>query len=128
MLALLIQGAIALQTIVVNAATPCFMNFTSGANLWKDCGADQDFLRFALLPWEYITGGYFSLAFASILMLYTFIKYHKVIYPILIGFMFMPISYFLFPETFISTAIILGVGLGGGGLLYKMLTRQTKEY
>ena len=96
--------------------------------MWANCGASVDYLKFVLLPWEYITGGYFSLVFATLIMLFTYIKYHKVIYPILIGFMFLPISYFLFPEIFITTALLLGVGLGGGGLVYKMLTRQTKEY
>jgi hypothetical protein len=104
------------------------MNFTRGANIWLDCGITTDYIKFALLPWEWITGGYFSLVFASLMMAFTYIKYHKVIYPILIGFMFLPISYFLFPETFISTAIILGVGLGGGGIVYKMLTRRTKDF
>jgi len=104
------------------------MNFTRGANIWLDCGIQQDYLRFALLPWEWITGGYFSLVFATVLILFTYIKYHKAIYPLMIGLIMIPVSFFLFPDPFISTAFILGVGVAGTGYLIYMLTRQTKEY
>jgi hypothetical protein len=119
---------VALQTITVNVTQPCFMNFTRGANIFHDCGASADYIKFALLPWEWITGGYFSLAFATILILFTYIKYHKAIYPIMIGIIMIPISFWLYPDTFISTGIILGVGLGGASYVIYLLTKQTKEF
>ncbi len=127
MLWFLLQS-IFLQTIQVNATTPCFMNFTRGHNIWQDCGASTDFLEFALLPFEWATGGNFSMILVSVMILVTYIKYHKIIYPIMIGVMFLPVSFFLFPDSFLSYAFILGIGLGAGVFIYYILTRQTKEY
>ena len=59
----LILQSIFFQTIQVNQTTPCFMNFTRGAQIWRDCGASDDFLSFALLPFEWATGGNFSMVF-----------------------------------------------------------------
>lgn len=126
MLEILIQ-LIAFQTINVNQTEPCFMNFTAGIHMWRNCGFGDDYLQATLLSWEWITGGYFSLVLVSILTLMTYIKYHKVIYPILIGFMFLPISYFIFPDVFLSFAMLMA-GVAIGILVWYAFIKQTKEY
>mgnify|MGYP007017458980 FL=1 len=116
------------QTIItVNETQPCFLNNTASYHMLQNCDAKGDWLKWALLPFEWITGGYFTLILVSIFVLFTYLKYHKVIYPILIGILFVPVAYALFPETWINFALILlavGVMIG----LFKMLYKQTKEY
>ena len=118
---------ISLQIIQVNDTTPCFLNFTEPETMWERCGAPADFLKFMLLPWEYITGGYFSMILVSLFVAFTYIKYHKAIYPIMIGIAFLPVSVFLFPDQFLNMGFII-VGLVAGVFVIHMLTRQTKEY
>lgn len=118
---------ITLQIIQVNDTTPCFLNFTESATMWQRCGASDDFLTFVLLPWQYISGGYFSMILVSVFVCFTYIKYHKAIYPLMIGILFLPVSYVLFPNTFINTGFIISGLLGGIFVLY-ILTRKTKEY
>lgn len=102
---------------------PCFMNMTAGASMWSNCGADEDYLDFALMPFEYITGGYFSMILVTIFIIMAYIKYHTVLYPMLIGLLFLPISYTFFPDTFLVYAITLfAVGVGGT-LTYLLLWR-----
>ena len=115
------------QVINVNATTPCFFNYTAGIQMWENCGIGDDYLTFSLLGWEWITGGNFSMVLVSVFILGTYLKYHKMMYPILIGVTFLPISWFLFPQSFFSWAVImafLGIGIG----LWYILVRQTKEY
>lgn len=102
------------------------MNFTAGADIWQNCGASADFLKFALLPFEWITGGNFSLVFAGIMILFTYIKYHKVIYPMLIAFIMLPITFFVFPAAFQNAAFLL-LGVVVGIVLIKILIRQAKN-
>ena len=104
---------------------PCFMNMTAGAQMWKNCGADEDYLDFALAPFEYITGGYFSMILVTIFIIMSYIKYHTVLYPMLIGLLFLPVSFTLFPDTFLTYAITLFV-VGTGGLLAWILIWRTK--
>ena len=118
---------ITLQIIQVNDTTPCFMNLTAGADMWENCGYDQDYLQAMLLPWEWITGGYFSMVFISLLITATYIKYQKATYPIIIGFIFIPLSYYLFPQQFLNIAFVV-IGLVFGGFLFTILLRKTKEY
>ena len=118
---------ITLQIIQVNQTAPCFMNFTAGAEMWKNCGMDTDYLSFMLLPWEWITGGNFSLVIVSLFTMFSYIKYHKVVYPILIGFLFLPISYFIFPEVFLSLAFIIAY-IAIGLVIAFIYLKQTKEY
>ena len=33
---------------------PCFMNMTAGAQMWDNCGANEDYLDFALMPFEFL--------------------------------------------------------------------------
>ena len=112
---------------LISAVVPCFLNYSAGAEMWKNCGVTQDYLQFMLLPWEWITGGNFSLLFVSLFTMFTYIKYHKAVYPILIGSLFLPISYFIFPDTFLSWAFILAYVAIGFIIVYAIL-KQSKEY
>lgn len=117
--------AYAQTTIQVPHTDPCFMNFTAGVQMWRNCGIDKDYLKTALLPWEYVTGGNFTLIFVSLVILATYIKYQKTIYPLLIGTFFIPLSVFMFPASWVNWAIILG-GLSIGIMIWDAFIRQTK--
>ena len=106
--------------------TPCFLDMDAGFEMWKNCGADEDYLDFALMPFEYITGGYFSMIIVTIFIIMAYIKYHNVLYPILIGLLFIPISYTFFPETFLVYALTL-VAVAFAGLLIKMIVWRTRN-
>ena len=112
--------------IEVNQTTPCFLNYSAGIDLWRNCGADEDYLDFALAPWEWITGGWFSMLIVSLLIMVTYIKYHKAAYPIMLGVMFLPVSFFLFPEVFISWAAIL-MAFAIAIFIWYGFIRQTRE-
>lgn len=115
------------ELIVVNQTTPCFLNYSAGVNMWENCGYGDDYIDAALSPWEWVTGGNFSLIIVSIFVLFSYIKYHKAIYPVMIGVMFLPISFFVFPATFLSFAIVM-TGVLMGVLIWYIFIRQTKEY
>ena len=106
--------------------TPCFLDMDAGFEMWENCGADEDYLDFALMPFEYITGGYFSMIIVTIFIIMAYIKYHNVLYPILIGLLFIPISYTFFPETFLVYALTL-VAVAFSGLLIKMIVWRTRN-
>lgn len=127
MLEFLLMSAISLQIIQVNSTAPCFLNYTAGPEIWRNCGITEDYLETALMPWEYATGGNFSMLLASLFILMTYIKYQKVVYPILIGIVFLPISYFLFPDSFIVFAVLMAF-IGVGILIWYAFIKQTKEY
>lgn len=130
LLALLLLPAIQYaeaQTINVTSTTPCFLNETAGPWVWRDCGYDDDYLTGILLPWEWITGGNFSMVLVSIFIMFSYIKYHKMIYPFMVGVMFLPVAFFLFPETFVVWGILMAFW-GGGFVLAFILLKQTKEY
>ena len=110
-----LSDAYAQQVITVNSTTPCFLNATAGIHMWENCGADEDFISFALLPFEWITGGYFSMILISVIILAVYIKYHKAIYAVAIGVVFIPISFQFFPDQFwgfIIILVVLGVAAG----------------
>ncbi len=114
------------QVININGTgSPCFLNYTS-QNIWKSCGLDKDFLQSSLIGWQWITGGNFSMIFAAILCAFTYIKYHKVIYPMIIGVLMLPISAFLFPATFFNYAIIM-MFAGVGVLIWYIFVSQSNE-
>lgn len=113
------------QTIIVNNTQPCFLNYTS-PNMWQSCGLDKDFLTGSLVGWQWITGGNFSMIFVAILVMFSYIKYHKMIYPIVIGIFLLPISYFVFPTPFLNFAFVLA-GLGIGILIWYIKISQTNE-
>ena len=119
--------ATAQEVIIVNQTTPCFLNYTAGVEMWQNCGFDVDYIDAALSPWEWITGGNFSMVIVSIFVLFSYIKYHKIVYPIMIGVMFLPISFFVFPDTFLSFSILMTF-IGIGILIWYIFIRQTKEY
>ena len=124
---LLIGFAYGQEVITVNETTPCFLNYTAGVEIWDNCGFDEDYLSAAILPFEYITGGYFSMIIVSVLLGAIYITYKEAIYPIMIGIVFLPISFFLFPETFIVWSVIMAF-LGLGILVWYVYVKQTKEF
>lgn len=124
---LLLQDSYAQTSIPVNASTPCWQNDTAGAMMWENCGAGEDYIEFALLPWEYITGGYFSMVIVSIFVLFSYIKYHKIVYPIITGILFLPISYFIFPQVFLVFSILMAF-VGVGIIIWYVVIKQTKEF
>lgn len=115
------------QTITVNGTTPCFMNYTAGMDLWRQCGFDQDYIAFAMLPWEWITGGFFSMILVSIIILIVYQKYQKAIYPIMIGVSFLPISYTLFPSVFLIWSMVM-TGFGIAVLVWYGFIKQPKDF
>jgi len=117
----------ALQIIPVNQTEPCFLNFTAGAQIFENCGFGDDYITAALLPWEWITGGYFSLILVSLFILISYIKYHKAVYPLLIGITFLPISFYFFPDLFMSFAFIMMIVVTTILAVY-IYVKQTKEY
>lgn len=127
LLPLFISPAYAQVTVNVNQTTPCFLNYSAGVDLWENCGMDDDYLEAILGPWEWVTGGNFSLVFVSLFITISYIKYHKVVYPIIIGVMFLPVSYFIFPDVFLSWAILM-TGVTIGILIWYAYIKQTKEY
>ncbi len=127
MLALLVMIAVSLQVITVNQTQPCFLNYSAGIDMFRNCGLGDDYLETALLPWEWRTGGYFSMVLVSIFVMISYIKYHKVVYPLTIGTLFLPISYFVFPTVFLTFAILMA-GITFGILIWYIFIKQTKEY
>ncbi len=127
LVAFIILNAVSLQVIQVNNTEPCFLNYTAGAEMWQNCGMGDDFMATMLLGWEYSTGGFFSMAIVGIFSLMTYIKYHKAVYPLMIGIMFLPVSFFLFPTEFIMFAALFTIALIGI-LLWYIFVRQTKEF
>lgn len=123
-----IQEAFAQEPIIINQTVPCFLqeNVTK-IQLLKDCGIKDDFLNTMLLPWEWATGGYFSMLLVIILMFITYMKYSKAIYPLTVGTLYMPMSFYLFPEVF-QTMGILFVGVLAGIWIWFIFVRQTKDY
>lgn len=121
------QYAFAQTNITVSEAVPCFMNATAGYKMWENCNAADDWLNFAIAPYEWVTGGWFSLILVSVIILMTYLKYHKTVYPLIIGILFIPIAFALFPSNWINLALILAV-FSSGILIYKAVFRQTKEY
>jgi len=123
----IIPEASAQQIITVNNTTPCFLNYTAGVDMWENCGYDVDYIDAAVAPWEWITGGNFSLVLVSIFVLFSYIKYHKAIYPIMIGVFMLPISFFVFPDSFLSWGIVMAF-VTMGILIWYVYIKQTKEY
>ena len=122
-----LSSAYGQETIPVNQTEPCFLNYTAGSDLWQNCGVSEDYIAFALAPWEWITGGYFSMIVVSLLIMVSYIKYHKAAYPMMIGIMFLPTTYFLFPDIFLTWGIILTIFTAGIFIWYAFI-KQTKEY
>ena len=97
---LIFDNAFAQTTIDVGESTPCFMNYTASTEMWSNCGMETDPLGVVTLPFEWVTGGYFSLIVIGLIMLIVYIKYQTAIYPVAIGTVMLPTSYFLIPNCF----------------------------
>lgn len=115
------------QTININSTTPCWQNYTAYGEMWRNCGVTNDWLTTIFLPWQYATGGYVSMFIAFILITFTYIKYHKVVYPLLIGTIMLPLSFALFPNQWLNFAFIMG-SISMGFLIIHIILRATKEY
>ena len=114
------------QVITLNSSNNCLFNYSAGADLWRQCGFGKDFIQASLTPWQWVTGGYFSMFVVCALIGMTYLKYHKATYPLIIGSAFLPISYGLFPEVFLAWAIIF-VGMVIGIIAWYIYISQTSE-
>ena len=122
----LLLHLVTFQSIIVNATQPCFLNQTAGPDIFQNCGMGTDYLKGILSPWQWITGGWFSMILVAILVAFTYIKYHKAVYPMITGTLFLPIAYFLFPtQFFIFAGILTAVAMCI--LVYYIFTSQTNE-
>lgn len=123
----LLPQAYAQEAITVNQTEPCFLNYTAGLDMLENCGYGEDYLQAAVSPWQWISGGHFSMILVSVFCLMTYIKYHKAVYPMLIGIMFLPISYFVFPDEFLTYGFLM-TGALIAILVWYVFVKQTKEY
>lgn len=109
----LMQPALAQETIIINQTQPCFLNYTAGWEIIQNCNAADDPIRWVLSGWEWVTGGYFTMIMISVLIVIVYAKYREIVYPIYIGIAYLPISFALFPQQFVSWAIVMAfVGIG----------------
>ena len=116
------------ENILVSDVKPCFLlENQSVLTKLKECGFGTDFLAYSFTGFEWVTGGNFTLAIASILVLFSYVKYHNAAYPVLIGVAMFPISYNYFPTEFLSFAFIM-TSLVLSVLCWHIFIRQTKEY
>ena len=126
MIDLLWVHSIVYQVITLNGTQPCFLNQTAGPQLWQNCGFDKDWVQAAIAPWQWVTGGWFTMILVSIFVIMSYIKYQKMVYPLLVGVFFIPISYALFPPSFVNFAVIMAF-LGAGLLVGWIFISQTNE-
>lgn len=122
---IIIDNAFAQTTIDVGESTPCFMNYTAGADMWSNCGMETDPLGAVTLPFEWISGGYFSLLVVGLIMFTVYIKYQTALYPVAIGIVMLPTSYFLIPVAFFSFLVLM-IGITVAAGLYYMLVSSNK--
>ena len=92
---IVLDQAYAQTVIEVGETEPCFMNYTAGANMWKNCNFQGDPVGAAMLGFEWVTGGLFSMIIVALIVIMVYIKYHQILYPIAIGIIMIPrlISY-----------------------------------
>lgn len=124
---LVIDSAFAQTEIDVGQTQPCFMNYTAGAEMWKNCDFAGDPVGATLLGFEWVTGGLFSMIVVVLIVVMVYIKYHTVIYPIAIGIVMLPTSYFLFPDVFMSYAFVMAA-VAIAGLIYTIIVIRTKDH
>lgn len=121
--------AFAQTEIDVGESTPCFMNYTAGSDMWQNCGfggSDGDWLSAVLLPFEWVTGGYFTMIIVAILVTMTYIKYHTAMYPLAIGIIYLPVAYFTIPDPFMSVAFIMA-GVIIFGAIFIIYMNRTRD-
>ena len=63
---------------------------------------------------------------AAVLILGTWARYRTALYPIFVGIVFLPITYFLFPQNFLVFALLLAA-LATGMYLWYILVRQPSQ-
>ena len=122
----IINDAYGQTTIDVGESSPCFMNYTAGVNLWENCkfgGPDGDWLSATVLPFEWVTGGYFTFIIVAILVVMTYIKYHEPLYPLAIGVLYIPVAIFVIPEELASAAWIFAGVIIGSSIAFAYLQR-----
>lgn len=125
-LPLFIGDAFAQQEVNVTSITPCFMNYTTqGIEMWQNCGFDTDYVAAVTMPFEWVTGGMFSMIIVIILIAMTWLKYHTPIYPIAVGVFMIPIALYLFPSEFQSLAYLL-MAIGIGALIWYIMIQKTR--
>ncbi len=122
----LINDAYGQTVINVTATDPCFLNYTAGVDMFRNCGFQTDFIKAALAPFEWVTGGLFSMVIVVVLVIMTYMKYHTIIYPIAIGIAFLPMSWFLFPDLFLSYAIVMA-GIGIAAVIWSIVVQRTNQ-
>ena len=122
----IIDQAYGQTNIEVGETMPCFMNYTAGSEMWKNCNFQGDPLGATLLGFEWVSGGLFSMIVVALIVVMVYIKYHTVIYPIAIGIVMLPTSFYLFPEEFISYAFVMA-GVGIAALIYGIIILQTRD-
>lgn len=125
----IITDVYAQTTVDVGENTPCFMNYTAGVNMWENCnfgGADGDWLSAAVMPFEWVAGGYFTFIVVAILVSMSYIKYHEPLYPLAIGILYIPVAIFVIPEEIMSVAwVFSGVIIGSSiVMIYLQRTRD----
>lgn len=114
------------QSVDVTEPEPCWQDYTKGTDIFTDCGIEDDFLAFATTPFEYATGGFFSMLLITMLIIATYLKYHKAIYPMVLGTLYFPSVYFLFPPHYVTFAITL-MAVGYAIMLYYVMMHQTND-
>ena len=123
----LIIDQVSAQTVIeVGESTPCFMDYSAGVKMWENCNFQGDPIGAAMLGFEWVTGGLFSMIVVALIVIMVYIKYHTVIYPIAIGIIMLPTSYFLFPEIFLSFILIM-TGVGIAAVIYTIYTSATRN-
>lgn len=115
------------QIIHVNSTSPCFLNYSAGASMWANCGFGTDYIKASLGPWQWVTGGWFSMILISVLIGAVYLKYHKAVYALAVGSIFLPISYGLFPEVFLVWVIIMA-GVFIGIIAWYVFISQSNEF
>lgn len=125
-LPLFVNSAFAQQEVNITSSTPCFLNYTTtGIDMWQNCGFDTDYVSAVTMPFEWVTGGNFSMIIVIVLIGMTWLKYHTPIYPIAIGVFMMPMSLYLFPDEFASFAYLL-MAVGIGALIWYVMIHKTR--
>ena len=122
----IIDQAYGQTNIEVGETMPCFMNYTAGSEMWKNCNFDGDPLGATLLGFEWVSGGLFSMIVVALIVVMVYIKYHTVVYPIAIGIVMLPTSFFLFPDAFISYAFVM-TAVGIAGMIWALYIIATRN-
>lgn len=118
--------AYAQTTIDVNQTEPCFLNQTATASeVLQNCEPQRDYLEWVISPWEWVTGGWFTGIIIGSLIIGVYAHTGKALYGIVIGVILLPTSFFLFPPSFASFAIIIAF-IAIGLLIAYIYVRNTK--